>query len=127
MLELVLAEAKQKRRMGLPLPEQPLFRRRVREVQGAILDLRKFGQEAAHALDSGQNAVLTAMETKVRSSGFYESASRILLQLGGARAYLSGSELESNFRDSLALSIYSGPNEVPELALEKTRNEKGES
>lgn len=117
LLEQVLKDASLKRRMGTPLTEQALFRQKVSQVRAAIGELRLAVEGAAEVLDSGKIAVRSAMAAKLRASRLYEEASRNLLQLGGARAYLSGSELEGNFRDSLASSLYSGPNELLELAL----------
>ncbi len=122
LLELALAEAAQKHRMGMALSDQPLFRTKAGEVRSAILELRRTIEQAATVLDSGQNAVRISMETKVKSSQLYEGASRTLLQLGGARAYFSGTEVECNLRASLASSIYSGPNEVLELVLDSMKN-----
>lgn len=122
LLSLLVRDAAGKERFGGPLVGLPAFRRATDEVRRSIAELRHLSNEAARKLDSGENAVRSAMETKVRSSRIYESASRLLLQLGGAAALRSGSPFEKNFRDSLASSIYSGPNDLLEAVLASTKS-----
>jgi alkylation response protein AidB-like acyl-CoA dehydrogenase len=108
----LVKEAQKKIRMGRPLTEAPQFKEGIKRVELCISNMRKEIRNAAEYLDQKKYSAVVSLRTKLNVSTLYEEASRILLQLGGKEAFFSGSELEINFRDSLASSLYSGPNDL---------------
>lgn len=121
-LELLAAalekEAGKKVRSGKPLSTNTRFAGAVASVRQHAAEIRAKIRHAAFELDSGANAFLVSARTKLEASILYEEASRTLLQLGGKEAFLSGSAIEENFRDSLASALYSGPNDLLGALLE---------
>ncbi len=111
-------EASKKPRGGRPLSQNVRFAGGLSSVRAQAAEIRAQIKEAAAALDSDANAFLLSARTKMQASILYEEASRTLLQLGGKEAFLAGSAIEANFRDALASSLYSGPNDVLGALLE---------
>jgi alkylation response protein AidB-like acyl-CoA dehydrogenase len=111
-------EALKKLRGGRPLAENLRFAGGLASVRAQAAEIRAQIAVAAFQLDCDANAFLLSARTKMQASILYEEASRTLLQLGGKEAFLAGSAIEENFRDSLASSLYSGPNDVLGALLE---------
>lgn len=111
-------EAGSKIRSGRPLSTNTRFAGAVASVRRNAEEIRAKIRDAAFQLDSGANAFLLGARTKLEASILYEEASRTLLQLGGKEAFLAGSAIEENFRDSLASALYSGPNDLLGALLE---------
>jgi len=111
-------EAGKKMRGGKPLSENSRFAGGLASVRAQAFEIRAQIAVAAFQLDCDANAFLLSARTKMQASILYEEASRTLLQLGGKEAFLAGSAIEKNFRDSLASSLYSGPNDVLGALLE---------
>lgn len=110
--------AKKKMRSGRALAENPRFTNALASVRRHAAEIRAKISDAAFQLDSGANAFLASARTKLECSILFEEASRTLLQLGGKEAFLAGSPIEENLRDSLASALYSGPNDLLEALLE---------
>lgn len=111
-------QAAKKIRGGKPLSANPRFASAVASVRRHAAEIRAKIAAAAFELDSGRNAFLLSARTKLEASILFEEASRTLLQLGGKEAFLAGSPVEENFRDSLASALYSGPNDLLGSLLE---------
>jgi len=112
------AEASKKIRGGKPLSNNVHFAGGIASVRAQAAEIRSQIAAAAAQLDKNANTYLLSTRTKMQASILYEEASRTLLQLGGKEAFLAGSAIERNFRDSLASSLYSGPNDVLGALLE---------
>ena len=105
--------------MGMPLFEQPSFRAQADSVRQCAVAIREQIRATALLIDAGKNTFTASLETKIRASKLYEEASRTLMNLGGKEAFYCGSPIETNFRDSIASTLYSGPNDVLQGLLDQ--------
>ncbi|MGZ3701082.1 MAG: acyl-CoA dehydrogenase family protein, partial [Bdellovibrionota bacterium] len=110
--EAMVALSLKKIRGAKPVPEFPSFQKKLEKISELTALIRSGIGAAAARLDQGSCGISLAAETKVLASENYQEASRLLLQLGGKEAFLRGSAWESNYRDSLASHLYSGPNDL---------------
>jgi len=119
--EATAAMAQKKMRGAKRVIEIPAFQEKLERVSLLAAQIRAGITAAAAQLDAGKCGISLAAETKVAASENYQEASRILLQLGGKEAFLRGSPSESNYRDSLASHLYSGPNDLLRAIVEAMR------
>ena len=117
--EEVWALAEKKIRFGAQLSGQAGFRAQLALVDECVEKMRGQLRTAALELDAGGSALVSSARAKVEVSRAYETASRILLQMAGKEGLARDSNLAKNFRASVLGSIYSGPNELLDLLLEK--------
>ncbi|MCO5143582.1 MAG: acyl-CoA dehydrogenase [Oligoflexia bacterium] len=115
----ILKLAKKRKRTNKAISEHPLFIKKRERIHTIAEDIRELISISATKLDNKENAFFSAIKTKVQVSQKYEEASRLLLQLDGKNSFLHESPFEENFYNSIASSLYSGPNDLLQMVLDE--------
>ncbi|MFN7727814.1 MAG: acyl-CoA dehydrogenase family protein [Bdellovibrio sp.] len=107
------------RRYGKPLLEQAAIRHQLARLHTQTEAAWLMTCRAAGAWDAGFPAVKESSMAKLFAGGVGVDVARTVMELFGARGFLSETEISKIYRDAKAVEIVEGPSLVQELLIAK--------